>query len=252
MAFFAGENYIDSSVRAGARRVRRAWRRAPRGARELSTKLSRWNVVCRRGARKKTTMEKSQLTELVLQSLEHERGGVKVYKAALECVVNEDLREEWEKYLEETQTHAERLEQLCRTLEIDPEDQTPGRAVVKEAGASLVRLMSLARGTAEPAAVELVACECVVLAETKDHLDWELLTLAAEKLTGTAAKELREVCEEVSEQEGEHLYHSKGWCRELWIQSLGMSAVLPPPEEQKHVKTAIGASRAEQARDEMK
>jgi hypothetical protein len=26
-----------------------------------------------------------------------------------------------------------------------------------------------------------------------------------------------------------------------------MKAVLPPPEEEKHVKTAIGASRAEQA-----
>ena len=44
---------------------------------------------------------------------------------------------------------------------------------------------------------------------------------------------------------------SKGWCRELWIQSLGMDAVLSPPEEQKDVKTAIGASRAEQAREEM-
>jgi hypothetical protein len=27
----------------------------------------------------------------------------------------------------------------------------------------------------------------------------------------------------------------------LWISSLGMEAVLPPPEEQKDVKTAIGA-----------
>ena len=30
-----------------------------------------------------------------------------------------------------------------------------------------------------------------------------------------------------------------------------MPAVLPPPEEQKKVKTAIGASRAEQARDDL-
>ena len=32
------------------------------------------------------------------------------------------------------------------------------------------------------------------------------------------------------------------------IQSLGMKAVLPPPEERRHVKTAIGAARSEQAR----
>jgi hypothetical protein len=30
-----------------------------------------------------------------------------------------------------------------------------------------------------------------------------------------------------------------------------MKAVLPPPEERKHVKTAIGAPRAEQTRKKM-
>jgi hypothetical protein len=52
-------------------------------------------------------------------------------------------------------------------------------------------------------------------------------------------------------EDDEHLYHSKGWCRELSIASLGLKAVLPPPEEQKDVKTAIGAARAKQAREEL-
>ncbi|PYQ04208.1 MAG: hypothetical protein DMF82_11345 [Acidobacteria bacterium] len=34
-------------------------------------------------------------------------------------------------------------------------------------------------------------------------------------------------------------------------QLLGLPAVLPPPEEEKDVKTAIGAARAKQARKEM-
>ena len=55
----------------------------------------------------------------------------------------------------------------------------------------------------------------------------------------------------MEDEEDHHIYHSKGFCRELWIQSLGLPAVLPPPEEQKHVESAIGAARAEQARDEM-
>ena len=33
----------------------------------------------------------------------------------------------------------------------------------------------------------------------------------------------------------------------MWLQSLGLKAMLPPPEERQHVKTAIGAARAEQA-----
>jgi rubrerythrin len=98
-------------------------------------------------------MEPSQLKELLLQSLEHERGGVKIYQAALQCAVNEDLKEEWEKYLEQTQNHVRVLTEVCTTLRLDP--------------------------------------------------------------------------------------------------PLGMKAVLPPPEERKHVKTAIGAARAEQTRTKM-
>jgi len=39
--------------------------------------------------------------------------------------------------------------------------------------------------------------------------------------------------------------------RELWIQSLGLPAVIPPPEEEKDFKTPIGAARAKQNRKEM-
>ena len=62
---------------------------------------------------------------------------------------------------------------------------------------------------------------------------------------------MKEALEKVEEQEDEHLYHTQGWSRELWIDSLGMPAVLPPPEEEKDVKTAIGAARAKKARREM-
>jgi hypothetical protein len=37
----------------------------------------------------------------------------------------------------------------------------------------------------------------------------------------------------------------------LWIESLGLPAVIPPPEEEKDVKTAIGAERAKQSRSDM-
>src|SRR5687767_6675168 len=106
--------------------------------------------------------------------------------------------------------------------------------------------------SADPAAAQLVAAECVVDAETKDHQNWELIGTLSEELTGDIKKYLKEAYEEVSEQEDEHLYHTMGWARELWIESLGLKAVLPPPEEKKDVKSAIGQSRAEQARNQMK
>ena len=192
-------------------------------------------------------MDTKQFSELILQSLEHEMGGLLVYETALRCVVNDELREEWEKYLEETRSHVEALTTVCRSLEIDASEETPGRSVVRHLGESLVDAMEMALASGTPEAAELVACECVVIAETKDHLNWELIGKCATKLRGDAARVVKEAHERVEEQEDEHLYHSQGWCRELWIHSLGMKAVLPPPEERKHVKTAIGAARAQQA-----
>jgi len=73
----------------------------------------------------------------------------------------------------------------------------------------------------------------------------------AEKAKGERRDALKAAYERVEEQEDEHLYHTTGWCRELWIEALGMPAVLPPPEEEKEVKTAIGAARAKMARKSM-
>jgi hypothetical protein len=192
-------------------------------------------------------MKTPQVEELLLQSLEHEMGGVDVYTAAVACAVNPDLKKEWQKYLAETKTHVAALGKVCKAVGVDANRQTPGRSVVKHLGASLVSAMKMARDAGDPAAAQLVACECVVIAETKDHLDWELIGKCAEELGGPQGEALKAAYDEIEDQEDEHLYHTKGWCRELWIQSLGMKPVLPPPEERKHVKTAIGAARAEQS-----
>jgi rubrerythrin len=192
-------------------------------------------------------MKQEQVRELLIQALEHERGGIKVYETALKCVLNDDLEVEWEKYLEQTRNHERILLRVFQQLSLNPDDDSPGRQIVKSLGAALVGAMQTALQAGNLEAAELVACECVVLAETKDHADWELISKCAEKSSSRQKSVLQEAADEVEDQEDEHLYHSKGWCRELWLQSLGMKAVLPPPEERKHVTTAIGAARAEQA-----
>jgi hypothetical protein len=196
-------------------------------------------------------MQDSQLHELLYQSLETELGGVQIYTKAIECAVNEDLKKEWQEYLEQTENHVAVMEELCKTLGLDTGTETPGRTVVRHIGESLVKAMELAQSSGTPEAAELVACECVVLAETKDHHNWELIGEAAKKAKGDVRKALKQAHDEVEDEEDEHIYHSKGWCRELWIESLGMPAVLPPPEEEKDVKTAIGAEKAKNARQDM-
>ncbi len=197
-------------------------------------------------------MESKQLKELLLQSLEHEMGGVKVYQAALKCARNEELQEEWQRYEQETETHVQILHDVFSALHLDPEEQSPGRTIVRDMGMRLVRSMEEALKAGDAAAAQLIACECVTIAELRDHFNWELIGHAGQALEGAEGKALKGAYGEVEDQEDEHFYHSKGWCRELWLDALGMKAVLPPPEEKKHVKTAIGAARAEQSRSKMR
>jgi rubrerythrin len=190
----------------------------------------------------------AQMKELLLQSLEHEKGGVIVYQTALECARNKDLKKEWTKYHGQTQNHVTVLTAVCTALGLDPKEVTPGRKIVKHNGDALVRAMKMAMAAGNPAAAELVACECVVLAETKDHFDWEMIGQCAKAATGDAQKVLFSASKEVEDEEDEHLYHTKGWCRELWLKALGLPAVLPPTEEKRHVKTAEGSAKVEKER----
>jgi rubrerythrin len=196
-------------------------------------------------------MNRQQLEELLYQGFETEIGGVQVYTNAVKCAQNEDLKEEWSKYLEQTKNHERIMREVCEAFGLDPAKDTPGRKVVRHKGEALVKAMQMALQSGPPEAAQLVAAECVVDAETKDHMNWELIGMVAEKLTGDEKKILKEAYDEVEDEEDEHLYHTMGWTRELWIGALGLPAVLPPPEEEKDVKTAIGAARAKQARSEM-
>ena len=187
-------------------------------------------------------------TDLLYQALETEKGGVQVYSTALRCAVNEDLREEWNKYLEQTKNHVQIVSDLLRALELDPDAETPGRKVVRYIGTSLVKAIEMALRSTDPQSAQIVAAECIVLAETKDHLNWELLGELAKNAPEAESMLLTPAYEEVEEEEDEHLYHTQGWTRELWIQALGMPAVLPPPEEEQDVTTAEEAAKAKKSR----
>jgi rubrerythrin len=203
------------------------------------------------GQRKSLMKNKAMLAnvpiDLLYQALETEKGGVQIYSTALKCVVNEELKAEWTKYLEQTKNHVQILSEILRTLELDPDTETPGRQVVHFLGTSLVKTMELALRCADPATAQIVAAECIVHAETKDHQNWELLGALA-KHTETAEPFLMPAYEQVESEEDEHLYHTKGWTRELWFQALGMPAVFPPPEEEQDVRTAIDAAKAKKSR----
>jgi ferritin-like metal-binding protein YciE len=187
--------------------------------------------------------EKS-VQDLLYQVLETEIGGISVYQMAVLCAENDELRAEWEKYLEQTERHVAIVLDVFEALELDPEATTPGRSIVREKGQCLVNAMRKALKDA-PEAAQVVAAECVVDAETKDHQNWHLLGELAKQIGGVPGRVLANAYEQVEDEEDEHLYHTRGWCRELWLDHLGLAAVMPPPEEKQDVKTAKEAARVE-------
>ena len=50
--------------------------------------------------------------DLMYQALETEKGGVQIYTTALRLAINKDLREEWNKYLEQTKNHVQVLSDI--------------------------------------------------------------------------------------------------------------------------------------------
>jgi rubrerythrin len=190
----------------------------------------------------------AQAVELLYQALETEKGGVQIYTTALRCAINKDLREEWGEYLEQTKAHVQVVSAVLKSMGLPLDAETPGRKIVRHIGDSLVKAMEMALRGPDLAAAQIVAAECVTLAETKDHTNWELIGQLARNADADLAAILKEAHGQVEPEEDEHLYHTQGWTRELWIESLGLPAVLPPPEEVKDVKTAIEAARAKQGR----
>ena len=197
---------------------------------------------------KNNTLSTSHVTELLYQALETEKGGVQIYSTALRCALNEDLKKEWNKYLEQTKEHVQIVSGILKGMNLDTEVETPGRKIVRHIGDSLVQAMEMALRGPDLAAAQIVAAECVTLAETKDHLNWELIGELAKNATNGTSGVLKEAYDAVEPEEDEHLYHTSGWTRELWIEALGMPAVLPPPEEEQDVETAIEAAKAKKSR----
>jgi hypothetical protein len=193
-------------------------------------------------------MNRQLVEDLLYQALETEMGGVQVYETAILCAMNEDLKDEWEEYLRQTKEHVRKAQDILESVGLDVKKETPGRKVVRSIGEALVAAMETARREGERAGAELVAAECVVLAETKDHMNWELIGEIVKNGGAEATDVMKKAHSRVEDEEDEHLYHTMGWARELWMESLGLGAVIPPPEEKRDVKTMMQAARAKESR----
>src|SRR5262245_54993570 len=118
---------------------------------------------------RRNAVESDSLNDVVLRSLEHERTGIEVYRTALRCAVTSELRDEWDQNLARTERNERMLTEVCDVMDIDPDEETPDRRIVRQVGSFLVNTMQEALDNATAETAELIACECVVLAEARRY-----------------------------------------------------------------------------------
>lgn len=167
----------------------------------------------------------SQVEELFLQLIEHELGSMDVYATALHYARSVSLREEWELAIEDTRAHLDVLVAFCEALGLNPSKETPGRVIARHLGVALVEAMNMAVTARNPATAELVACECVLLSETKAQFGWELLRLCSEGLEALQVDALRRAYRAIADAAKLKFFRARGWCHRLWIESLAASSL---------------------------
>ena len=196
-------------------------------------------------------MAQEQFAELLLQMLETEQGGVKVYETALRCVVNDDLKKEWEKYRSETTEHVQIVTKLVEHFEGDADADSPGASWCATSGSRSSRRWRWRSRRAGPGGRPARGRRVRRARRDQGPPELGVARRGRTGLKGEDAKAVKDAFKRSRNRRTSTSITRTGWCRELWIESLGLPAVLPPPEEEKDVKTAIGAARAKKARREM-
>jgi len=167
--------------------------------------------------------------EPLLQTLETELGGTVIFATALKAAKHQELQAEFKRFLDETGRHLEITYELFESLNLDRDEEAPARLVVRHLNESLVDAMDIARLTLSADVAEVVACECAMLAQSKEQQNWDLLSQIAR--VDRNAHAIRRACQYIADQEDSRVVDKKDWCRDLWLQSLGLSSLMEQQDE---------------------
>jgi len=154
------------------------------------------------------TISHEMLRDKLSEFLAVEKGGLKLYEQALRIVSDSDLRNRFSEFRDQTRKHEAILRRVIQALGMDPTYLSPGAKLATEKAEALLRTM---RDGLSAKWAEINAVENIILAETKDHADWELLGKVARQTNDVRIRDaLKDAVSEVEPEEDEHL----NWTRE--------------------------------------
>ncbi len=162
------------------------------------------------------------LMDVLSEFLAVEMGGQKLYEKALGLVSDSEVRSKFREFHRQTIKHQKILTDVIHRLGGNPL-RARGAKVATEKAQALLRSMD--RNGLSKDQAELNAMENIVLAETKDHADWELIGKIARQATEDRLREiLGAAASEVEQEEDEHLNWTRKRLGELQMEALTKGA----------------------------
>jgi len=204
------------------------------GNNDSSHKPSARNTASRsRGSREQAKgggghLSAEWLKNFFSEMLAVERGGIQLYEKALEELDHEELRSKLEQFHEQTQRHVEYCEEFLDAAGADQKSLSPGAKAAEHKAQGLI--------TAEvpQEMADLNNLENLVLAETKDHWNWETLGSLMEQIGDRDLKKVvRRAVREVRKQETDHLTWNQKMLTRLASEAAHQTAEAEQPEERE-------------------
>ena len=179
------------------------------------------------------------VADLLSACLAHERCGVHLYRSVAGRTADPELRVQYEHFEAETRDHIERLEQLIAAADGDPQYVSASARATEKASVGLLESTYLLSGSLDTATAELAMLEAVMLAEAKDHANWEMLAQLATAMTdGALRRRMQTVTNDVLAQEEEHYRWAHDTRAELLLSLAGIDTVAPARHQTRPRQTS--------------
>jgi len=161
------------------------------------------------------------VADFLSDALMHEQCGRHLYRAVASQTNNPMLKGRYEEYGQQTEQHVVVLQSLIAALGGEPGYVSPSARATEKLDTGAVQATFMLDGSLDLMTKELLMLNAVVLAETIDHSNWELIEQLSEQLDEGPAKEaFRDACAEVRPQEDDHVM----WAMETRRRMITMQA----------------------------
>lgn len=168
------------------------------------------------------------LKDFLSEMLVVEMGGVKLYEKALDELEHSELEDKLTEFLHQTERHVELCTEMLEAAAGDADYRSHGAEAADHKANGLLSAQVPAKLT------DLNNIENLVLAETKDHWDWDMLASISPRIGDPELKQMAsKAIREIRKQEQAHLNWNEQTLSKLAMESAMHAPDREAPEEEE-------------------